>query len=129
MTMPMDEAMPAGARKRLQEAAKAPEVVAVWRHREPSCRRVVAVAAMAGEWPTVQTYLDRRVMLGPDREGGTLSVGDGPVRIVSTMKPLPVTVRCCGPVWTLDWPEVWRVADGARLAGRVERVDATQATG
>ncbi len=124
MTMPRDEAMPAEARKRLQEAAKAPGVVAVWRHKGEKCNRVVAVAAMAGEWLTVQTYLGRRVMLGSDREGGTLSVENGPVQIVCSIAPLPVTVRCCGPVWTLEWPEVWRVAENARLAGRVESVNA-----
>ncbi len=125
MTMPKDEAMPAEARKRLQEAAKAPGVVAVWRHKGEKCNRVVAVAAMAGEWLTVQTYLGRRVMLGPDREAGTLSKGDGPVQIVCAIEPLPVTVRCCGPVWTLEWSAVWRTAEAARLAGRAERVETT----
>lgn len=122
--LPADEVMPPYGRRRLQAARQDLNARVTWRHEARGCNRVIAVAIdMEGAGFVVETYLGRRVMLGREREGGRLRVDERPERLVTAVAPSPVAVRCCGPVWFLGWADVWKAAERARAAGRVERVD------
>lgn len=119
--LPADEVMPGDGRRRLEAARKDPGVRAVWRHKPDGCNRPVAVVVdMDSGAFVLDTYLGRRVMLGREREGATLRVDENPERVVTAITPGPVAVRCCGPVWFLDWARMWKAADTARTLGRVE---------
>lgn len=112
--------------RQMTELAKSAGAVVVWRHAE--CRRVLVVVTEVTPDRFLTAFGMGRMMAGRDRERPLIAQGDDPAgyRFQSvTYAPAPVVGRCCGPMFTLDWCELWDDAEAATRRGRRVTRDVT----